>query len=248
MCLSAPASFLVGATLLPAGYYCTKVAFRHSKRHLFLATVPFAFAAQQFSEGFVWIGIGQENARLVSGASVVYLFFAIAFWPFWIPFSLMLANRRKWVRWTFAVLVAISLAWVWLYAPILINPDKWLTTVVVHHSIQYEYARLPGYQIVSPWAWRIGYLALVTVPFGLGAMRLRRRTGGILMAVGLGALVAGFGVSYLVFSYAFISVWCFLAALISLALCCFFAKLRSLQENRPTSQDQHLEFGAIRVQ
>ena len=68
------------------------------------------------------------------------------------------------------------------------------------------------------------------------------------MAVGLGALVAGFGVSYLVFSYAFISVWCFLAALISLALCCFFAKLRSFQENRPTSQDQHLGFGAIRVQ
>ena len=31
MCLSAPASFLVGVALLPAGYYCTRVAIRHSK-------------------------------------------------------------------------------------------------------------------------------------------------------------------------------------------------------------------------
>src|SRR5262249_58236016 len=112
-------------------------------------------------------GMGMEgvNAGLGGGVSVVSLFFAIAFWPFWIPFSLMPPNRRKWVKWTLAVLVAISLAWVWLYTPILINPDKWLSTVVVHHSIQYEYTRLPGYQIVSPWAWRIGYLALVTFPF-----------------------------------------------------------------------------------
>jgi hypothetical protein len=227
MCLSAPASFLLGATLLPGGYYCTKIAYRHSKKHLLLAAVPLAFAAQQFCEGFVWIGVDHQNARLVSGASVVYLFFAIAFWPFWIPLSLMLANSRKWVIWTLAILVAISLAWGWLYAPILVNPDQWLSTGVVHHSIQYEYTRLPGYEVVSPWAWRIGYLALVTVPFGLGAMRLRRRSGGFLAAVGLGTLVAGFGVCYFVYSYAFISAWCFLAALISLALCCFFAKLRS---------------------
>jgi hypothetical protein len=234
MCLSAPASFLVGATLLPAGYYCTKVAIRHSKRHLFLAAVPFAFAAQQFSEGIVWVGIDQQNARLVSGASVLYLFFAMAFWPFWIPLSLMLPDARQWVKRTLAVLVVTSFAWGWLYAPILMSPDQWLSTGVVHHSIQYEYSRLPGYQIVSPWAWRLGYLALVTIPIGFGATRLKSRTGGLIAVTGLGILVTGFGVTYIVYSYAFISVWCFLAALISLMLCYFFAKLPSVPQHLPS--------------
>jgi hypothetical protein len=187
--------------------------------------VPFAFAVQQFSEGFVWIGIDQQNTRLASEASVVYLFFAMAFWPFWVPLSLMVLDSRKWVKRTLAVLVAASLAWGWLYAPILRNPDQWLSTCVVHHSIQYEYSGIPGYQIMSPGAWRLGYLTLVTVPIGLGATRIKSRTRGLIAAGGLGLLVAGFGVTYLVYSYAFISVWCFLAALISLALCYFFARL-----------------------
>jgi hypothetical protein len=230
MCVSAPASFLVGAALLPASYFCVKVASRKSMSYVFLAAVPLAFAVQQFSEGFVWIGIDRENPRLTEGASVVYLFFAMAFWPFWVPFSMMFTEPRRRVRLFLAILTATSLAWGWLYAPILMEPERWLSTIVVHHSIQYKYSFLPGYEVAPRWVWRLGYLLLVAVPLGLGATHVRGKTRGLLAFFGLTALVAGFGVSYFVYWYAFISVWCFLAALISLALCYFFARL-SVQHN-----------------
>ena len=98
MCFSAPASFAVGAALVPAGVYCVRSAFKKSIRHLPLALTPLVFAAQQFAEGAVWVGVGREDPALVRSASLVYLFFALSFWPAWIPLSLLFPEDRRLAR------------------------------------------------------------------------------------------------------------------------------------------------------
>src|SRR5437660_1254987 len=96
MCFSAEASFAVSAVLLPAGVYCTSVAVRKRPAYLPLAIVPIAFSLQQLCEGLVWTGLARNDGALVRVGSLSFLAFALAFWPFWVPFSILfLAERRR---------------------------------------------------------------------------------------------------------------------------------------------------------
>src|ERR1700722_772357 len=136
MCFSPEASFAAGAALLPAGIYCTQAAVRKDPRFVPLALVPIAFGAQQISEGFVWLGLNNDNTALVQQSSVVFLFFAIAFWPIWIPLSLAIAESRRRRQIALALLAIVGLAWLWLYLPMAVDPSKWFTTEIVKHSIR----------------------------------------------------------------------------------------------------------------
>jgi hypothetical protein len=186
-----------------------------------LALTPIAFGLQQIAEGCVWLGLRHGDAGLVTGSAVVFLFFALAFWPFWIPFSLLLLEGHRPSRTFLRVTVLLSLVWLWLFAPLATEPGRWLATEVVHHSIAYDISGLPGFQIVPRAVWRIGYLAFICSPL----LVARPRDGTTLRMAG-GVLVAGlFLISYLVYWYAFTSVWCFFAALLSLLLGLAFAKL-----------------------
>jgi hypothetical protein len=226
MCFSAAASFVASAALLPAGAYCARAAVRKDRAYLVLAAVPFAFAGQQFCEGLVWVGLERQDAPLTEGASVAYLFFALAFWPFWVPLGMLCTETRSGMKWLLAALTGLGLAWTWLYLPILLQPDRWLTTEVVRHSIHYDFAEIPGFAVVPRMAWRVGYLLVVSVALVVGfsrgpsspAGRTWRLLGGV-------ALLSSFAVSASVFWYAFTSVWCFFAAFLSLGLCAFFARL-----------------------
>ena len=222
MCFSAQASFAASAALLPAGVYCVGSALRKRSGMLLLALVPLAFSVQQFAEGLVWRGMEQGDSVLVQNASVLFLFFAIVFWPFWIPLSLIpLATGSK-SRGILVALAVLSLVWLWLYLPMTADPGRWLSTRIDHHSIRYEYDDLPGFQVMSHQSWRIAYLLSICLPL---VVCRRRGSGGKLAILG-GSLVAGlFLVSYIVFWYAFTSVWCFFAAILSLILCGVFSQL-----------------------
>lgn len=226
MCFSAPASFAASAALLPAGTYCTRTAFRKNWGYLPLAVVPFFFSIQQFCEGLVWVGLGRDDAPLVQRASVIYLFFAIAFWPLWIPLSIWCTEARRGVRAILRILITLSLFYTWLYGPIALAPEHQLATGVVHHSIRYDFGNIPGFAIAPPAAWRLGYVVIVSTPLILGCTRDRETAGAgkLQLMAGL-ALLASFAVSYFVFWYAFTSVWCFLAAILALLLCYVFAQL-----------------------
>lgn len=223
MCLSASVSFAVGSALLPAGVYCLHAALRKDRRYLLLAFVPIAFGLQQVSEGFVWHGLNMEDDELTRRASVVYLFFAMAFWPFWISLSLFVPESRPRMRLVFALLAAVSLLYFWLYAPIASDSERWLTTNIAGHSVRYEVSGLPGYQVVPRALWRVVYLLIVAVPLALG--RIGGTTEPLIGPIG-GVLLTGmFLVSYLLFWEAFTSVWCFFGAVLSLMLVFVFHKL-----------------------
>jgi hypothetical protein len=223
MCFSAEASFAAGAVLLPAGAYCVRSAMRKDFRYVPLAFIPLVFSLQQFDEGFVWLGLNHGHGQMVRNASVVFLFFGIAFWPFWIPLSLWFVERHRRGKMLLACLTVLSLAWLWLVLPVAADPDQWLSTRVVHHSIRYEFGSLPGFRIAPREIWRAAYLLAICVPLLIcrsisgEAHPLRWVAGG---------LVAGlFAVSYVVFWYAFTSVWCFFAAILSIGLCRVFRRL-----------------------
>lgn len=230
MCFSPQASFAAGAALLPAGVYCLQAAVRRNRRFVPLALVPVAFGTQQIIEGFVWLGLNEGNAARVEQASVAYLFFAIAFWPCWIPLSLAVCESQRGKQLVLLLLALCGLAWLWLYFPLAVDPQKWLTTEVVRHSIRYEVGDVPGFVLAPRILWRAGYLLIICVSLAMGRFVPQRNpranlTGGVLVAV-------LFAVSYGLYQYAFLSVWCFFAAFLSLLLCNAFWHLPSASADR----------------
>src|SRR5262249_52495325 len=83
MCFSAEVSFGSAATLIAAGAWCLRTAYRRAPWFWPLAIVPCLFGVQQASEGLVWMGLHRRADGLVQVAAGVYLFFALAFWPTW---------------------------------------------------------------------------------------------------------------------------------------------------------------------
>ena len=61
MCLSAEASYMAAAVLVPAGAVAMQRAYRRTPRYLPLATLPLLFGLQQLSEGLVWTANQARN-------------------------------------------------------------------------------------------------------------------------------------------------------------------------------------------
>ena len=212
MCFSAEASLGVGAALVPAGAYCVRVALRTDRAYLPLAVTPLLFAAQQFCEAGVWIGLDQDRPGLAHWASLGFLFFALGFWPFWIPLSALRLARPGPRREVLASLVAAGLTFGSLcFLPAALDPELWPAPGVVGHSLRYDFSALPVAERVGDPGWVGLYLALVCGPLVLAADR-RVRWLGVLVA-------ASAAVTVVLFRQAFASVWCFCAAALSLYLC-----------------------------
>jgi hypothetical protein len=218
MCYSAAASFAAGAVLLPAGVYCMTSALRTRPGSLPLAVVPIAFGIQQISEGFVWEGLEHGEPVLARQASLFFLFFALVFWPFWFPLISALMDPRPAARRLFVGLTIVSTAWFWvLFVPIVNGPDSLLRTRIVHHSIQYYFLDLEVYKYVPLTIMRLLYFSCVALPMAFGNGSLGRIPG---LVFGASAVIAA-----VIFDYAFVSVWCFIAAWLSGYLCWFFWKM-----------------------
>ncbi len=207
MCFSADASFTSGTVLLTVGAYCVRTALRKNPQYLALAAVPVWFGVQQLSEGFVWEGLEHGDPALTRVASLVFLFFALALWPFWFSFLGAIGEvdprRRRW----FIAFTLLTTVWFWvLFYPLLVGPESLLQTRVVHHSIHYHFHDLAIHKYVPKIVLRIMYLASVAVPMMVGTVNWGRLPGVILGGLAL--------ITFLVFDYAFVSVWCFFAAIL----------------------------------
>jgi hypothetical protein len=214
MCFSAQASFTAAGALLPAGAYCVTKALQRDRSFIALAATPLFFSAQQFCEGMVWLGQEREDAVLAETGSLGFLFFAIAFWPFWTSFSLFFTERDRLRQQIIGLFVVLNLVWSVFYYPILAEPNRWLTIQVVHHSVHYDYSSLPVYRFISRDGVDFIYFAMVAAPLIV--------VSGKKNGLGFGAALAGLALlSRIIFHYAFISIWCFFAAVLSLYLCLY---------------------------
>ena len=205
MCFSAPGSIVTGTVLAASGLYAIEQAKDRDKSFLMFASIPFFFGIQQLIEGVVWIAFGKDQA-MVAMASQAYVFFAFAFWPFFSPLAVYFAEKPanvflKRLLWLL-ILVGLVIGLL-AYFPILLGSVR-LIVQVVHHSISYDTDRPE----ILKRVYLSLYLLSVIVPF-LVVRDLKMKVFGVL-------LIFSVLMSYLFFSYAFDSVWCLFAAVLSL--------------------------------
>jgi len=217
MCFSATVSFTAAATLLPVGAYCIANTRKADKKWLAFAIYPVAFGMQQALEGLVWNGINQGNSALVDNAAIGFAFFSHFFWLFWVPFSVWLletnATRRK-------ILLTLTIFGACygtsIFVPLL--QEGWMTVEVMHHSIVYQ-ATMIYDDYIDRMIIRVIYALQVVTAF-LISSNPKVRSFGILIML---SVIAAFAT----YRYAFVSVWCFFAALLS------FYMLYMLREVKP---------------
>lgn len=206
MCVSAPVSFAMSATLLPLGVYSVNKAKNTNPPYLPFAAFPLAFGIQQQLEGIVWLNIDSQSTNILYTAALGFLFFSHFFWPSWAPFSVYYMEKnvhRRRILGAFTVIGVLFGAS--LYLPIVFN--DWVEVGISGASIEYD-TRLLYDKWVPTEVVRWFYVAVVVPPFFI-VQQKGVRIFGILLAISL-------ILSFMFFDYAFISVWCFFAALISL--------------------------------
>ena len=206
MCLSAEASFIAAAGLIPAGALSTARAYRTDRRYIPIAALPLLFGLQQGLEGMVWMANG--NAILVERFSLAYMFFSWMAWPVWVPVSVYFleTERRKPLYLVLAIVGGMIGAM--QYFPYFAH-DGWLTTQFLPRVIIYSGQELFD-NVVGRTATRSIYVVVVVGSLLLSSILDIRIFGAL-----VGAVVVA---TYLFFSYAYISVFCFGGAIMSLYL------------------------------
>lgn len=208
MCFSATASFSVAAVLMPVAAY-SLVKARREPRWLAFAAYPLAFGLQQAIEGVVWLALTVGEPQKVALAGRGFLFFSHFFWPAWVPYSVYRLERaaQPWRRrLLFTLAVTGALFGASIGVPSLLF-DDWLSVEVVGGSVEYHTVLLYD-DLVSRSVLKFAYAAIVVVALVLSAERSVQIFGGIILA---SLLVADH-----FYPHAFISVWCFFAAILSI--------------------------------
>ncbi|MBM3194504.1 MAG: hypothetical protein FJZ60_01935 [Chlamydiae bacterium] len=197
MCFSASASFTaaIGLCLIGAAIWKRGVP----RPFQSIALIPFLFAVQQAAEGVIW-----SSDRTSLWAQNIFLFVAFCVWPIFIPFAFLKAEGDpKRGRYNY---VALGLGIATAFFLLTMIPQ--IEISACSHAIHYE---LNSYlELRSQHAIGIIYIASVLIP-----LFVSKQKGFVL----IGALLFFSGwVFFYVEEVWFISLWCFLAAIISGAL------------------------------
>ncbi|MEM7770342.1 MAG: DUF6629 family protein [Cyanobacteria bacterium P01_A01_bin.37] len=206
MCFSASASFTATTLLVPIGLYGSKIAWAKDARYLPLAIFPLAFGIQQGFEGVAWLGIDNHQGAMIHLGSLGFLFFSNGFWLVWPALTVFALEVRPWAQTLLLSMALIGFfGGVFLYGPFLVYPNE-IPVIIIHGSINYQEKLIYHYLLPSNIV-RLTYMAIVLGPLWLSELIQLRI---------LGSLIAVFMiVTYCFFSYAFVSVWCFFAAIVS---------------------------------
>lgn len=202
MCFSAAASFTAAGALAAIGG--TSIAVSAGKRATLFAAVPLGFAAQQASEGVVWLTTDAPAHQALHRVAVfTFLIFALVVWPTWIPLAVGGAERdderRRWLRrlaWFGASVSAVALALLIGWPP---------HARVDGHSLRYSFGASLG-DIVRVLLVA-GYVVPTLGPFFITSINLSHVFGAALIVSMIAALV--------IRHEALTSVWCFFAAVLS---------------------------------
>ena len=209
MCFSATASFATAALLLPVATYTIRTALKTDRRYLGFAIFPLFFGIQQVLEGGLWIKIAQSDPVQSHVYALGFLFFAYLVWPFLVPFATFLVEPSRKRRMVFLALSALGLTLgLSLFMPLVFNPD-WVPLRIVNYSIDYN-SRLIWEGIVPYSIIRVVYASIVCQPL-LFSSEKHIKIFGVIITL---SVIAGFAFAH----YAFTSVWCFMAAIVSIYL------------------------------
>lgn len=206
MCFSAEASFIAAAILAPAGMAVLWRAYKTDWRLVPVAALPLLFGAQQALEGGIWSV--DDDAHLAAQLSLAYMFFSWLAWPVWTSFSLYFLEPvpRKPLFVIFAIFGGIFGGA--QYFPYFVHAD-WLAVKYLGYAISYGEVELFDYILGRSVTYTL-YVALIIGPLLLSSYKHIRIFGLLVFAVLI--------ITYVFFAYAYISVFCFGGALMSLYL------------------------------
>ena len=210
MCFSATADF-TGSVVLGAIGVATLREVK-DRRELLLAAMPCLFALHEFIEGFVWLGLeGTVSQQLGHNAGAAYMLFAQGLLPFLLPLSVFLIEptrrqRRRMLGFVIlGGLLALYLTWGLIAYPLSISMRA--------HSMMYV-------NVIT----NTTLVAVLYVVATCGSLFFS----GFRQLVQLAwANLAGLLVVMVVKRYAFTSVWCAYAAVVSVVIYFFFRLSRT---------------------
>jgi hypothetical protein len=223
MCFSATASFTAGAVL--AGLGAIAVRRVRLAREVPYALIPILFSVQQFVEGGLWLTFAGKEAHLNASLTHIYQFFSHVLWPIYVPFSVRLLEPVAWRRGALLVFAALGAA-VGLYLFYFLLTDPTAARATGGHI---DYIS-PHFYIGPVLA---GYV-LATCASSLLSSHRTVQWFGVAASASLAAAAA-------VYRTWFISVWCFLAAVISVVVLAYFQK----SNTQSTSEEGNPRFRAI---
>jgi hypothetical protein len=209
LCFSATADFVASAALGVVGV-ATLREVKHPREIMF-AALPCLFALHQFTEGFVWLGLDGTLSPAVTGyAGAAYILYAHGLLPFLMPISVLLlepTRRKRRQMFSFTVLggaLTLYMLWGLIAAPLQIS--------VMQHSIVYQ----------NPFT----VTTLVAVLYVIATCGSLFFSGFRDLIVLAWANLIGLLVVMAVKRYAFTSIWCAYAAVISVIIYFFFRRSR----------------------
>lgn len=222
MCFSASVSYSAAAVLVTTGVYAVQQARRLHPPYRMWALVPVFFGLQQAFEGRVWQELDAGNASAAVPYALGFHFFSHFLWLWWLPLCSYLVEPgqtskpgsleklgklRKRVIGGGAIFGAF--AGTLVYSVMVFHPE-WMSVAVREHSITYDFSFPYRSSIHLPITPAALYALTILVPLFFSSHRLIRIFGG-LVALSMVLASAAYG-------YAYVSVWCFFAAVLSLYL------------------------------
>lgn len=224
MCFSASVSYSAAAVLVSTGLYAVQQARRLQSPYWMWALAPVFFGFQQAFEGRVWQVLDAGNASAAVPFALGFHFFSHFLWLWWLPLcsylvepsqsslsnkSSNIAKLRKRIIGGCAIFGAF--AGTLVYSVMLFHPE-WMSVAVREHSIIYDFSVPDSSAIHIPITPVTLYGLTILVPLLLSSHRLIKIFGAlIVLSMALASASAANNT-------AFISVWCFFAALLSLYL------------------------------
>ena len=208
MCFSASVSYSAAAVLVTTGLYAVRQAGQLPAPYRMWAAVPVCFGIQQVFEGRVWQMLDAGNAAAAVPYAIGFHFFSHFLWLWWLPLCSYLVEPGKIRRKVFGGFALFgAFAGTLVYSVIITHPE-WMTVAIREHSIYYRFSVPYRSSIHLPIPTAGLYALTVLVPL-LISSHSRIRIFGVLVVMSM--LLASKA-----YDYAYISVWCFFAAVLSL--------------------------------
>ena len=214
MCFSPTASFTAGCALSTIGGL-TIAKVRRKSDSLF-AAIPLLFGIQQLIEGGIWLSFRSPTS--LSVLTFCYLLFSNVLWPIWIPLSIFLIERNPWRRNVLRIFVGIGVVVSLCFFYFLCTETT--KTEIMYKCIAYI---APHFSVVS-------LFSLYTIATCVSCLFSSHR---FINLFGIAAFLSAV-VTFQFYEHAFISVWCFFAAILSILIYIHFhfAYQRSFKNNR----------------
>jgi hypothetical protein len=201
MCFSATASFSAAVVIGSVGIVTLRAAaVKPDYRILALAAFPLLFALQQVVEGLLWLDLAAPEPGALRGVLVhAFQGYAEVFWPIFAPLAALLIEPERHRKILIAGCLVIGIAL-----------SAYLLAMMLAHP--YEASAGSGHIVYMngnhyPTGIEAPYVVATTISLLLSSHKHVQRLALVILI--------GFAVAYVSFHHAYISVWCFFAAIAS---------------------------------